>query len=381
MLGLACLFRSGPAGIGRQARVLAVVAAGTVFGLSVVVAGIGGLNNAYYGRFTAVETKSSEFQAAMVALQRVGATYHRAFLPVPKAAREAIYEVSPSFARLRPYLDPANGQHHGASIFCMLFQELQGTCGDLPAGWFLWTLRFAAAKAGMYATAETAAEFYRAVASEVETACTKGELQCISWLPPLIPAITGSQWRLFPDAVLRGAWLLAYDPPPTFRRVGSALDSPDSADAVEFLNRPYGVKLMGSSGNETRSRDWIRTIWIKLLEAATVLGRYVVIGGLVAAGVAALVQPVIIFSPLFLIPVAMTAAAAFRVLGLALIDITSFPVINYSYLAPVSPLLNVAGVLFIYLLGRILRSRTHAIDVGKSDSLSRHSSPGSPNRS
>ena len=137
-------------------RLLAPGLASLVVGIIGTIGIIGAINTYYYGRFVIVEMKSAEFQRAMIALQRVGATYHKPFLPVPRAARDAMYTASPSFALLRPFLDPPNKKSPWEGA-CTL---IEGTCGDLPGGWFMWALRDAAAKAGMHQSAKTAATYY-----------------------------------------------------------------------------------------------------------------------------------------------------------------------------------------------------------------------------
>jgi hypothetical protein len=92
--------------------------------------------------------------------------------------RERIYAVSPAFAELRPFLD-----------------------GDVVNGWskwgpyagrdisthFVFALRDAVASAGYYSSGVAAAAYYRRLASEVNTACDKGLLECYGKDNSIIP--------------------------------------------------------------------------------------------------------------------------------------------------------------------------------------------------
>ena len=151
---------------------------------SSVAVGIGMLNKMMYGRFVLIEMNDGDFQHAMTVLQRVGAPYERAYLALPFEARQVVYAESPSFAKLKDFLDPPDHRNPWNNTACRL---LPTTCGDIGGGWFMWALRDAASKAGMHETPEKAAAFYRTLASEVETACETERLKCSAWLPPWCP--------------------------------------------------------------------------------------------------------------------------------------------------------------------------------------------------
>ncbi len=126
-------------------------------------------NKLYYGVFTISEQNQSDFVSAYGSLLRVRPQRFQQYLPVSRETRERIYTVSPAFAELRPFLE-----------------------GDVEKGWakwgpyagkevsthFNWAFRDAVALAGYYRSGDSAAKYYRRLASEVNNACDKGTLEC-----------------------------------------------------------------------------------------------------------------------------------------------------------------------------------------------------------
>lgn len=133
------------------------------------------VNRRHYGVFTTVELKSGDFKAAYGALTRVKHEKWHPFIPVPMEVRERVYKVSPAFAELRPFLE---GDLMRAWIVNSNSCVYLSVCDDVGGGWFLWVFRDAVATAGRYGSAKTAADYYRRVAAEVNTACKDGRLEC-----------------------------------------------------------------------------------------------------------------------------------------------------------------------------------------------------------
>lgn len=183
-------------GDARRRRALAI---GALAGLTafVVPPGLVATTNlAKYGVFVTNDFRGGAFDDAMAALQRVRVGESVAFVPVPAKVREAIYAVSPAFARLRPYLEveDQNGTHAGCG-------DHSRSCATYAAGAWPWVLRKASESAGAYADARTADAFYRQVAVEVERACEDGRLRCAQGVIELMPAMTPAQWRSLPASL------------------------------------------------------------------------------------------------------------------------------------------------------------------------------------
>ena len=148
------------------------------------------INKRYYGTYAVVELQAAPFLAAYGALSRVQHPHWRRFVPVPKAVRESVYQVSPAFRELKPYLEGPPGEGwavHG--------KELVSGSGEIAGGWFMWGLRDAVALAGHYTSGASAAAYYRRLAREINGACEQGLLSCSparrTLAPPFRPEYPG----------------------------------------------------------------------------------------------------------------------------------------------------------------------------------------------
>lgn len=186
-----------------------------IWGISVGT--IAGMNKHYYGVFTTNELKSPVFLAAYGALSRVEHVRWRPIIPVPKETRERIYDASPAFAELKPFLEGDIGRGWGGSglfqavrdrfekdqdfhryvisylernkgdIWVKLWYEGELFHDEIFGGWFLWALRDAVAAAGYYSSGDRAAHYYKRLADEINTACNEGKLLCGSERSSLMP--------------------------------------------------------------------------------------------------------------------------------------------------------------------------------------------------
>lgn len=143
------------------------------------------INYNKYGIFNTVEFKTEEFTSAYGALSRVVPENRIRYVPVTRAVREKIYEVSPSFAELKPYLEGDLGENwavHGKSLTHLPKEER-----EIAGGWFMWAFRDAVALAGYHENGSKALKFYARIASEVNAACDDHTLQCISKRASMTP--------------------------------------------------------------------------------------------------------------------------------------------------------------------------------------------------
>lgn len=150
-----------------------------------------------------------------------------AIVPVPAAARAAIYDHSPAFRELRPALEvPPNTGWRSQSC-------AEGICDDYAGGFFFWALRDAVAAAGYYETPDRAAAFYRQLATEINVACDHGALHCRSGLWGMVPAL---RWQTIPHwlgsigRLTRQLWQTA---------IVLKLDSPQDAETIALRQRYY----------------------------------------------------------------------------------------------------------------------------------------------
>jgi hypothetical protein len=183
-----------------------------------------------YGSFVGVDTKERNFVAALDALQSVQYGPHVDRVPVSRAARERIYGISPSFASLKPFIDPPQGPvWHG----CQVYPE---TCGDIAGGWFIWVLRDAASRAGHYRSPGEASAFFGRLASEVNEACRSGQLSCRGSVIPYMPRLSWLQIKQIPQRLAEAVILVSR--PAQVIDIDSPPSSGELSDALDFLNHP-----------------------------------------------------------------------------------------------------------------------------------------------
>jgi hypothetical protein len=209
----------------------------TAAGFSIPPAAYRTANYLRYGAFVGVEVTQRDFVRALAALKSVRAGADIARVPVTRAARERIYAESPSFAALRPVLDPATGPAFQSG--CRYYPE---TCGEIAGGWFLWAVRQAAREAGRMSSPTATAGFFRQLAEEVEAACAAGRLECDRSGPALMPRVAAGQWATAPQKALtalsRAALRNLEDEP-------MAESSGEITATLEFLNHPAALPLDG----------------------------------------------------------------------------------------------------------------------------------------
>ena len=132
------------------------------------------LNHSYYGWFGTVELRAPEFRSAYGALQRPISSEQIPFVPVARDVRLKLYEVSPSFAELKPCLEgPVGLEWANYSDF------LTGRPGEelqIGGGSFLWALRDCVIASGHGNSAKDALNFYNALGTEINQACDDGRV-------------------------------------------------------------------------------------------------------------------------------------------------------------------------------------------------------------
>ena len=107
------------------------------------------MNYRYYGRFIVSDFSQGEFADAMGALTRVAPGAQQRYIPIPYQTRQMLYEISPTFALLQPYIETT----HNYERYGLAHRS------EFMANGIHWMLREAAANAGVYATPETARAF------------------------------------------------------------------------------------------------------------------------------------------------------------------------------------------------------------------------------
>jgi hypothetical protein len=136
---------------------------------------ISDINHRHYGWRGTCEFRAAEFLAAYGALSRVlPPDGPRPYIPISKATRALIYEVSPAFAELRPHLEGPSGL--GAAGPSEPYTGQPASDLEIAGGWFMWALRDAVQQTPHARDARSALDFYARLAAEVNAACEDGRL-------------------------------------------------------------------------------------------------------------------------------------------------------------------------------------------------------------
>lgn len=221
----------------RSARTLVIGVICVAAGVGAVRAAVSTVNLVRYKAFLIADITEPNFRRALAALFSVGGAAQIDHIPLPEKSREAIYQVSPTFAQLRVLLEGENAPLSGwKQAGCGTFGD--AACFDYAYPWTMWALRDAVAAAGHYKNARTAARFYRAVALEIEAACKAGKFICLySPLAEMPPPISGSFQRAL-AAAHRALEATAMLGPQAPDRMDSLGPPGMIAAARAFLNNP-----------------------------------------------------------------------------------------------------------------------------------------------
>lgn len=120
-------------------------------------------NYNHYGLFAVSDLTYGSFGEAYGAMTRLKTDEGNFIVPVPEQSREKLFEISTSFAELKPYLESDE------------FNRWKKDCGDgkldYSGGGFYWAIRNAASLAGYYETPQKAQEYWQRIADEVNAYC------------------------------------------------------------------------------------------------------------------------------------------------------------------------------------------------------------------
>lgn len=316
----------------------------TCFAIPILI--VAAKNHAAYNWFGTVETKSAAFQDAYGAMMRVRVGPELTSVPVSRAAREAMYGVSPTFATLRPYLEGDVGR--GWAEASTYVTHLPAEQREIGGGWLIWALRDAVAAAGYTHNAGEAIAFYRRMADEINQACDDGRLSAgparSGFLPPLLAGqITeiGRTVGEFADFFVSFKGFGAFTPP----SIGG--------DDVLTLFRDMTGEALSPSEDGTNlplpNQHLMRERKLNALQSIGKFLRPVLLGLFCIAQLVVVVRLIqLIWQRQCTYPMILAAAtwgACFAYLLInAIIQVTSFPLLAVSSFAPAYPLL----LLFIF---------------------------------
>jgi len=159
-----------------------------------------GTNYRVFRSFSKSEMSSPAYQAAYKALLRIKPSKVQRFVPISTEALNMAYEVSPTFAQLRPELEGPRGKAWQVPTYAALGVHEMGP-------WIMWALRDAANAEGQHKNPKSANSFYRRVAKEINRACDDGRIPSRQVLTSFLDPTALANIRYLPQSLVRNAGL------------------------------------------------------------------------------------------------------------------------------------------------------------------------------
>ena len=323
------------------------------------------INYGKYGIFSTNEIKSKVFRSAFGALLRVEHASWQRFNVVPRETRLRVYEVSPAFAELKPYLEGELGQgwaKHGKFL-------LPGKSeGEIAGGWFLWAFRASVEAAGYYRNSDDTLRYYEQLTDEVNRACEDGRLRAgrrrASLVPPLRSEYLKPFLRALPKSVPIIARFKGSEPLSASRSLGGPAK-------VALFREISGDRVAPKANEPPLIHRQLRQNQLKVKALRSLWWLYNRTGGMLAglallafAGTSVLAWRRSL-SPLFVINTALLAGIATQIVIICMIHITSFPAVNAKYLSPAILLISPFVALSLLDLGTTLARRQQLLTSGE----------------
>jgi hypothetical protein len=171
--------------------------------LMVLVSAVYSANYAAFHSFAKSDLSSPSSEEMFKALLRIKPSHSSRYVAVPQESLERAFEVSPTFARLKPQFQAPNCQVWTEPYF--------RTFGYREFGpYFMWALRSATASAGYYKDPVATNAFYHQAASEINQACDEGRIPCRVVLSGFLDPGALSRLRYLRQSVPRIARLFLY---------------------------------------------------------------------------------------------------------------------------------------------------------------------------
>jgi hypothetical protein len=300
-------------------------------------------NFRHYRWFGTVEFRAPAFNDAYGAMVRVKIGPDLAHVPVTRQAREAMYRVSPTFAKLQPFLDGGYGRDWAEASSGITQQPANER--QIGSGWLMWALRDSVAAAGYCGNARQALDFYRNMADEINQACDDGRLPAHARRSGFLP-----RWQDGETAeVLRTVWIFvdyvagyksfdAYPPLSIGTDDDVRLFRDVTRDRLSIV--PEGTNLV------LPSQVALDIVKLGLLQDIGRFLRHILIGLFLVAQALGVVRLLHLgwtrqlTFPLVLAAAAWGGSLAYLLVN-ALVQVTSFSVVAVSTFWPIYPLLQI----------------------------------------
>ena len=321
-------------------------------------------NHRHYGWFGTVEFRAPEFNDAYGAMVRVKMGPEIPYVPVTRQAREAMYAISPSFAKLQPFLEGDYGRDWAGAGTPMTKQPAAER--QIGGGWMTWALRDTVAAAGFCHDAKEAMTFYQKMADDINRACDEGRL-------PAYPRRSGflPRWQAGQTAeVLRTSGIFfnfvvcyqsfnAHTLPSIgddndlrlFRDISHDRVSP-GADATNLI-------LPNQFALDAWKLNFLQKIGLAF--GRIIQGLFFIAGALFLVRLTPFARNRELTFPLVLAIATLGGSFAYCLIN-AIVHVTSFPVIAVSTFWPIYPLLQIFSVAVFWDITAIWPIRSAAVE-------------------
>lgn len=320
-----------------------------------LVAAVYSANYRTFLSFAKSDMSSPAFESAFKALLRIKPGYSLRYIAVNMGALRMAYEVSPTFAHLRPHFEALPGRNWTNPAFDTLSIREFGP-------WFMWALRNMTANAGYYKDPVTTKNFYLQVAREINLACDQGRIPSRLVLSSFLDPGAVSRIRYLPRSIPRIAKLFLFRHQKVMVRADTNLVPWMSELYEEMVFRRPQPRI-----DESNAVVIPGTISAKLAVAVQnyVGANYVYLFiGLACAALAALLLIMSRFrrirssGPLAAILILLGAAIASRLIFFSFLDATWWMAGYERYVFPIMPLTSCFFILLIYQAIALWRSRS-----------------------
>ena len=287
--------------------------------------------------FSKSELTASSFRAAYKALLRIKPTRDQRFVSVSTEALQKAYNVSPTFAQLRPQFEGELGRNWQVPALSTLGIH------EIGAPWFLWALRSVATNTQeIHKSAASANRFYRSVAREINRACEEGRVPSRFVLSSLIDPGAIANVHYMPQSFPRIAALFLLRYHTIAERDDDILNQSQRALYDEMTNRGPARNSAGPLGISAMLENFVGYYH-----------RFLVVGLSVAGFAAALMiawhfRRLQTSDSLNAILILLGATIFLRVLLFTFLDATWWVGGYERYLFPVLPLYSCFLILLIY---------------------------------
>ncbi len=207
----------------------------------VAVLGVCSLNFIRYDFFGTTDFTDGSYPKTISALYRVAPPEWHRYVAVSRDTRTKLYEVSPAFRELKPFLEGPVGEIWARAT---ADNRMPVPEGEIAYGWFQWAIRDAVRQAGYDTEAKTQL-YYQRLAAEIEAALADGRLPRaggqVSTLAPWRSELRGP----FVETVRRGIFRtatfgdLVFDPLPS--------QQPELTERLALYRRMTGMALTSSA--------------------------------------------------------------------------------------------------------------------------------------